>query len=425
MRKVENMNILVIGNGGREDALCKALSQSSQCEQLFCSDGNAGTLRYGQNVSLPTHEDVLNFSKTNGIDLVVVGPEQPLCDGLVDLLQENGIACFGANKTSAQLEASKDFAKQFMQKYNLPTARYETVTSYAQGLDVIQTFTYPLVIKADGLCAGKGVKICQTKEDAQTYLHDLFEQHIFGDQGNRAVIEEFLTGTEASLLCLVSNNRILPLESAKDYKRIFEDDKGDNTGGVGCYSPSELFNDTLQQNVAVLLKRIEEGLQQEHLTYCGILFIGFMIENNTPKILEFNVRFGDPETEVVLPRLQSDFVTIIEKTLNGTIQQSDLVWRNEKAMTVVLTSKGYPGHYETGKVITGLTNNPTLQQDVFVYHNNTKQVDDVVYTNGGRVLSITTLGTDFEQMRSTIYHAIDTIHFEGKQYRRDIAHFKG
>lgn len=411
------MKVLVIGNGGREDAICKKISESNSLNELFCSPGNGGTLRYAKNIDLKDNSEVLNFCKEKNIDLVIIGPEAPLCTGIVDLLNENNIMAFGASRKSSILESSKDFAKSFMEKYDLPTARYTTISSKSEGIKAISKFSYPLVIKADGLCAGKGVKICNTQKDATDYLIELFDNEIFGLEGKKAVIEEFLTGKEASLLCIVSGNKIIPMESARDYKRIYDNDEGDNTGGVGCYSPSELFNSKLEKNIEIILEKISDGLKKESLEYSGILFIGFMIENNYPKILEFNVRFGDPETEVVLPRLESDLLEIMVKSLNGSLCKDDLKWKKEKSLTVILTSKGYPHYYEKGKIITGIED---IDSDIYVYHNNTVLKDNTLLTAGGRVLSVTSFGSSYEEIRNKIYSNIDKIHFDGMSYRKDI-----
>lgn len=415
------MRVLVIGNGGREDAICKKISESPKLTKLYCSKGNAGTLRYAENVNLNTNEEIFEFAQKNDIELVVVGPEVPLCKGIVDKFKDTKIKVFGADKNSARLEGSKDFAKEFMEKYDIPTARYRTVETRNQGEKELENFTYPLVIKADGLCAGKGVKICNTEIEAKEYFKELFEDKIFGSEGKTAVIEEFLYGKEASLLCFVSNGNLIPMESARDYKRIFDNDKGDNTGGVGCYSPNELFTEDLKENIKPILQKISDGLKKEKLTYSGILFIGFMIENNNPKILEFNVRFGDPETEVVLPRLKSDLIEVIEKSIEGTLESKDLEWTEEKCMTVILTSKGYPGKYEKGKEIKGIEN---VDKDIYVYHNNTEYKNGKVYTAGGRVLSVTTLGGNFDEMRNLIYKNINKIEFENKTFRSDIGIIK-
>ena len=415
------MRVLVIGNGGREDAICKKISESKKLTKLYCSEGNAGTLRYAENVKLKSNDEILDFAEKNNINLVIVGPEVPLCEGIKDKFDNTNIKVFGADKESAKLEGSKDFAKEFMLKYNIPTAKYETVTSKSEGEKVIKHFAYPLVIKADGLCAGKGVKICQNELEAKEYLKELFEEKIFGKEGTTAVIEEFLEGKEASLLCFVSDGNLIPMESARDYKRIYDGDKGENTGGVGCYSPNELFNEDLKKSIKPVLEKISYGLKQENLAYSGILFIGFMIKNNEPKILEFNVRFGDPETEVVLPRMESDLIDVIEKSIEGTLKAEDLTWKKEKCMTVILTSKGYPLKYEKGKEISGIEN---VDEDIYVYHNNTEFKNNKILSAGGRVLSVTALGSDFEEMRKRIYKNIEKINFENKTFRKDIGIIK-
>lgn len=410
------MKILVIGNGGREDAICKKISESNRCTELFCSKGNAGTLRYAKNVELNSNEEIFEFSKNNNIDLVVVGPEAPLCEGIVDLFKDSNIKVFGADKKSARLEGSKDFAKKFMKKYDVPTARYETIKSIEEGKKAIENFSYPIVIKADGLCAGKGVRICNTKEDVLDYFKELFEDKIFGKEGSTVVIEEFLRGKEASLLCFVSKGNLIPMESARDYKRIFDNDEGENTGGVGCYSPSELFNEELKLQIEKILEKISNGLKKENLEYSGVLFIGFMIDEDA-KVLEFNVRFGDPETEVVLPRMESDLLLAIEKSLDGSLEREDLKWKKEKCLTVILTSRGYPKNYEKGKEISGIN---SVDKDIYVYHNNTKVNGNKILTDGGRVLSITALGNSYDEIREKVYRNIEKISFETKQYRKDI-----
>ena len=410
------MKVLVIGNGGREDAICKKISESNKCTELFCSKGNAGTLRYAKNVELNTIKEIFEFSNNNNIDLVVVGPEAPLCEGIVDLFKGSNIKVFGADKKSAKLEGSKDFAKEFMKKYDVPTAKYETIKSIEEGRRAIEKFSYPIVIKADGLCAGKGVRICNTKGEVLDYFKELFEDKIFGKEGTTVVIEEFLKGKEASLLCFVSKGNLIPMESARDYKRIFDNDEGENTGGVGCYSPSELFDEELKSKIEKTLGKISNGLKKENLEYSGILFIGFMIDEDA-KVLEFNVRFGDPETEVVLPRMESDLLLAIEKSLDGSLKREDLKWKKEKCLTVILTSRGYPKNYEKGKEITGIY---SVDKDIYVYHNNTKVKEDKILTDGGRVLSVTALGNSYDEIREKVYKNIEKISFETKQYRKDI-----
>ena len=404
------MRVLVVGNGGREDALCKKLQESPLCEKLYCCPGNAGTARYAENLSLGSNEEIVSFAEEY-VDFVVVGPEKPLCEGIVDMLHKEGIKAFGPKKKAAQLEGSKDFTKRFLEKYELPTARYKTVFSYEEAVEALQDFSYPLVIKADGLCAGKGVGIFEDAVSAEQYLENLFVKKIFGEEAKKVVIEEFLDGKEASLLCIV-----FPLESARDYKRIYDGDLGDNTGGVGCYSPNELLDTALKEKIGKVLEKISHGLEQEGLTYSGILFIGFMIIRGEPKILEFNVRFGDPETEVILPRLQSDLLLLMEKANSHSLCEEDFQWSEKICMTVVMTSKGYPHAYEKHKRITGEISDPT----VFVYHNNTVLEDGVAYSDGGRVLSVTTMGDSLSDCREKIYAHIGEIQFEGACYRKDI-----
>ena len=417
------MKVLVIGSGGREHALCWKLAQSKGIHELYCAPGNGGTSLVATNVAIQPNdlERLLEFSKTNDIDLVVVGPEEPLVLGITDMFEEEGINVFGPDAFSARLEGSKDFAKEFMVRHRIPTAKYRTFTDYNKALEGIKEFSYPLVIKADGLCLGKGVVICENRDMAEQTLKEVLVDRIFGDEGQRVVIEEFLEGTEASLLCFVSHNRLFPMESAKDYKQIFEDDKGPNTGGVGCYSPSPLFNDDFKARVRTeVLDRIEKGLEEDGHSFTGILFIGFMIGEQGPKVLEFNVRFGDPETEVVLPRLESDLLNIFLHALVGDLGEEHMSWSQEACMTVVLTSGGYPGYYKKGHRIYGL---PYPDDDIMVFHNGTKREGDHFVSNGGRVLSVTCSG-DMNVAREKIYRAIEEISFKDMGYRRDIGLFK-
>jgi phosphoribosylamine--glycine ligase len=341
-----------------------------------------------------------------------------LVNGIVDIFEDNGLKIFGPNKSCAKLEGSKEFSKAFMEKYNIPTAKYKSFTNYEDAIKGLDEFDLPLVIKADGLCLGKGVVICNTKEEAVNTLKEILVDKIFGNEGNKVVIEEFLDGIEASLLCFVTNGKIIPLESAKDYKKIYENDLGPNTGGVGCISPNPIFTSELASQIKKdVLDKISYGLQKEHLDFKGILFIGFMIENGAAKILEFNVRFGDPETQVLIPRLESDIVDLFLKTIDGTIEESNLKWSQDSCLTVVLTSKGYPGEYKKGFNIYGLEN---LDKSIMLFHSGTKFNDDRLLTNGGRVLSITSLGRNLLSAREDLYKEIVNIKFEGVCYRKDI-----
>lgn len=418
------MKVLVIGSGGREHALCWKISKSQRVSKVYCAPGNGGTLEVAENIPINVDEieKLVQFAIENNIDLTVVGPELPLVLGIVDKFREKGLKIFGVNKTCAQLEGSKDFSKEFMEKYNIPTAKYKSYINLDEAIEGLEEFTYPLVIKADGLCAGKGVVICNSEEEAINTLKSILGDKVFGSEGEKVVIEEFLDGIEASLLCLVTKDKIIPMESAKDYKKIYEGDKGLNTGGVGCYSPSPLFNDELNGKIERnILENILIGLNQEKMDFRGILFIGLMLVNGEPKVLEFNVRFGDPETEVLIPRLESDIIDIFEKTIDGSLNSSDLIWKENVCVTVVLTSSGYPENYEKGFKITGMEK---LDKDIILFHNGTKKLDNDLITNGGRVLSITCLGKTIEEARENIYLDIDNINFDGMRYRKDIGKLK-
>ncbi|WP_422486073.1 phosphoribosylamine--glycine ligase [Gudongella sp. DL1XJH-153] len=417
------MRVLVIGSGGREHALCWKLEQSEKVKELYCAPGNGGTSLVATNVSIQSNdlERLLEFSKANEIDLVIVGPEEPLVLGIKDMFEEEGINVFGPDAFSAKLEGSKDFAKEFMIRHGIPTAKYKSYTNYNAAVEGLKDFSYPLVIKADGLCLGKGVVICEDREIAIQTLKEVLLDRIFGDEGQKVVIEEFLYGTEASLLCFVSHNRLFPMESAKDYKQIFEDDQGPNTGGVGCYSPSPLFTEDFNEKVRKdVLGKIQTGLDKDGHDFTGILFIGFMITDGQPKVLEFNVRFGDPETEVVIPRLETDLVDIFIHSIVGDLASEHMKWSEEACMTVVLTSGGYPGYYKKGHRIYGL---PYENDEIMVFHNGTKKDGDHFATNGGRVLSVTALGK-MEDARRKVYDAIEEISFKDMGYRRDIGLFR-
>jgi len=414
------MKVLVIGSGGREHALCWKIAQSERVDKIYCAPGNGGTSLVAENVDIKVNdiEGLLNFAIDNSIDLTVVGPEDPLAMGIVDRFEERGLKIFGPNEQCAQLERSKSFAKQFMKKYKIPTANYMTFDNFDEAIVGLDDFSYPLVIKADGLCLGKGVEICNTREEAVQVLEDMLKNKKFGEEGTTVVMEEFLDGIEASLLCFVTGNRLFPMESAKDYKRIYEGDQGPNTGGVGCISPSPLFTKELKEKVGKeIIERIEYGLRSEGMDYKGILYIGLMIVKGEPKILEFNVRFGDPETEVLIPRLESDIVDLFERTIDGSLAQSHIVWKEDCSLTVVMTSKGYPMDYEKGYEINGWDK---LDEDIILYHNGTKFEEGKLLTNGGRVLSVTSLGKSLDEARGKVYSNINNIQYYGAYYTRDI-----
>ena len=412
------MKVLVIGSGGREHSLAWKLSQSPEVKKIFIAPGNGGTELVGENVDIKANdlEGLLSFAKKEAIDLTVVGPEDPLVEGLADRFRQEGLRVFGVGKEGARLEGSKIFSKEFMERHGVPTAKYRVYRDYDRAKREIEEFSLPIVIKADGLCAGKGVVICNSYDEALDSLDSFLNDGVFGEAGKSLIIEEFLEGVEASLLCFVSGGRIIPMESAKDYKKIYNDDQGPNTGGVGCFSPSPLFTEELKKRIRQeVLNPIEKGFKEDSIDFNGILFIGFMIDKDI-KVLEFNVRFGDPETEVVLPRLKSDLFKIFNKCIDNELGQEDLDWEEDGSLALILTSKGYPGHYEKGLPITI----GDLDKDIVVFHNGTLRRDDKLYTNGGRVLTLMLMGKDRQNLRSRIYQEVEKVDFENIYYRDDI-----
>lgn len=414
------MKILVVGSGGREHALVWKIKQSPKVEEIFCAPGNAGTEKIASNVNISVEdlEGLADFAQEQQVDLTVVGPEVPLVLGIADVFAKRGLKIFGPNGECSQFEGSKAYTKKFLMKHDIPTAAYKEFHDLKDALACVDDFGYPLVVKADGLAAGKGVVIAQNKNEAVEALENMMEKAVFGASGETVVLEEFLTGIEASVLCFVDGKRLVPMESARDYKRIGDNDEGLNTGGMGTYSPNQLFDEEFQKIMERdILRPIEEGFAKENLDFRGVLFIGLMIENKQPKVLEFNVRFGDPETESVLMRMDSDIVDVMLKSVDGNLSEDDLKWKEESAVCVVLASGGYPEAYEKGKEITGLDQ----VENAVVFHCGTKRVDDKVLTNGGRVLAVTALGSDLEAARNTVYGEIQKISFEGMQYRKDIS----
>ena len=414
------MKVLVVGSGGREHTLCWKIAQSKKVEKVYCAPGNGGTRLVAENIDIKANdiEGLVEFALKNKIDLTVVGPEEPLVLGIVDKFQEKGLRIFGPDRECAKLEGSKSYAKEFMKKYDIPTAKYQTYRSFKDACKDLNSFSYPLVIKADGLCAGKGVEIVDTKEDALKILEEILVDKRFGEQGDKVVIEEYLNGIEMSLLCFVTDNKIIPMESAKDYKKIYDGDLGPNTGGVGAFSPSPLLTKELEKRIEEeVLNRIEYGLNRENLNYKGILYVGLMIVEGDPKVLEFNVRFGDPETEVLIPRLESDVVELFEKTIDSSLKPSDIRWSQKSCITVVLTSKGYPGEFEKGFEI---SIDDSLDQDIMLFHNGTEYKKDKLLTTGGRVLSVTALASSLMEAREKVYSNIDRISYRGMSFRTDI-----
>ena len=416
------MKILLIGSGGREHCLALKLKQSKHPFSLFTAPGNAGTSQCGTNIPIKDSNitELLTFAKDNHIDLTIVGPEAPLVAGIVDLFEEHGLVIIGPSKAAAQLEGSKDWAKAFMKRHNIPTAGYETFTTYDTSLSYIQTKnTYPIVIKADGLAAGKGVTVAFSFNEAENALKDCFLNNIFNEAGSKVVIEDFLKGEEASLFAFTDGKTIVPMVPAQDHKAIFDGDKGPNTGGMGAYSPASIVTDGIYQNVMdTVFQPLLKGFQTENIPYKGIVYAGLMIDGEDVNIVEFNVRFGDPETQVVLQRLDTDLVDIFTHIANQTLDQIDIKWNDLAVAGVVLASGGYPGSYETKKVITGLNNiDPSLAH---VIHAGTAMVDNVCVTTGGRVLAVVSSSSTLKNSLKNIYTAIESLSFEGKYFRKDI-----
>ena len=414
------MKILVVGGGGREHAICWKLSKEANVDKIYCAPGNAGISNVAQCIDIQDSdiENLLNFAKENQIDLTIVGPEIPLVAGIVDKFEKEGLKIFGPNKKCAQLEGSKSFSKDFMIRHNLPTAKYKEYTDLDEAISEIDSFGYPVVIKADGLAAGKGVVIPENREDAITTLKEMMSDKKFGNAGDKIVVEEFLTGIETSILAFVDNDTIVPMVSSKDHKKVFEGETGLNTGGMGTFSPSEIYTDELAKEVQEkILDKTLEGFKKDNLNYKGILFVGLMITEDGPKILEYNVRFGDPETQSVLFRLDTDLNKIISEILNNNLKNIEINYSKEESICVMLTSGGYPESYEKGKVISGLEN---LDSDIVVFHSGTKFDNENIVTNGGRVIGITAKGKTVKEAAQKVYENIKKINFEKMHYRKDI-----
>ena len=414
------MRILVVGGGGREHAICWKLNNESNVEKIYCAPGNAGISNVAECIDIGDSdiENLLKFAKENQIDLTIVGPEIPLVAGIVDAFEKEGLKIFGPNKECAQLEGSKSFSKDFMIRHNLPTAKYKEYTDLDEAISEIDSFGYPVVIKADGLAAGKGVVIPENREDAITTLKEMMSDKKFGKAGDKIVVEEFLNGIETSILAFVDNDTIVPMVSSKDHKKVFEGEAGLNTGGMGTFSPSEIYTDELAKEVQEkILDKTLEGFKKDNLNYKGILFVGLMITEDGPKILEYNVRFGDPETQSVLFRLDTDLNKIISAILDNNLKNIEINYSKEEAICVMLTSGGYPENYEKGKVISGLEN---LDSDIVVFHSGTKFDNGNIVTNGGRVIGITAKGKTVKEAGEKVYENIKKINFEKMHYRKDI-----
>jgi phosphoribosylamine--glycine ligase len=416
------VKILVVGSGGREHALVWKLKQASGVDRIFCAPGNAGTEELGENVAIKVNDfaALMQFVKQNAIGLSVVGPDDPLAAGIVDVFEKEGLRIFGPTKSAARLESSKIFAKELMRANRIPTARAAIFEKPEAATAFLKESHFPIVIKADGLALGKGVIVAKEVEEAEAAVAAMMTEGRFGEAGRRLLIEECLTGTECSLHALVDGGSFRMLASARDHKRAFDGDAGPNTGGMGAFSPANNFNVEMQEQFErEVMRPLLKGLREDGVTFRGLLFPGLMMTADGPRVLEFNCRFGDPETQVILPRLKSDLLSLLEATVDGELSGVQIEWDKRPAVTVVMASGGYPEKYETGKPISGLES--AASENVQIFHAGTRRENGRVVTSGGRVLAVTALGDTIPLARDRAYEAVGKIHFEGCHYRRDIA----
>lgn len=417
------MKILIVGSGGREHAIAYACSKSPRVDKIYCAPGNAGIAELAECVPIGAMEfdRLVGFAKENKIDLTVIGMDDPLVGGVVDAFEAEGLRVFGPRKNAAILEGSKAFSKDLMRKYNIPTAAYETFDSPEAALEYLEKSDYPIVLKADGLALGKGVLICNTKEEAKEGVKTLMLDKQFGDAGNTVVIEEFMTGREVSVLSFVDGDTIKIMSSAQDHKRAMDGDKGLNTGGMGNFSPSPYYTPEVDEFCRKhIYQATVDAMKAEGRPFKGVIFFGLMLTPKGPRVLEYNARFGDPEAQVVLPRLKNDITEVFEACIDGTLDKVDLQFEDNFCVCVVLASEGYPVAYEKGKPITGLENFRG-REDYYCFHAGTKLNDGVIVTNGGRVLGITAKGASLLEARAKAYEAAEWVDFENKYMRHDIA----
>lgn len=416
------MKVLIVGSGGREHAIAFACAKSPKVDKIYCAPGNAGIAQIAECVPIGAMEfdKLVDFAKSNAIDLTVIGMDDPLVGGIVDVFEKEGLLVFGPRKNAAILEGSKAFSKELMRKYNIPTAAYETFTSADDACRYLETADYPIVLKADGLALGKGVIICNTKDEAMAGVKTLMTDKQFGDAGNTIVIEEFMTGREVSVLSFVDGNTIKIMSSAQDHKRAKDGDQGLNTGGMGNFSPSPFYTPEVDKFCKEhIYQATVDAMKAEGRPFKGVIFFGLMLTPKGPKVLEYNARFGDPEAQVVLPRMKNDIIDVFEACIDGTLDKIDLQFEDNACVCVVLASDGYPVAYEKGKLITGFENF-NGKDDYFCFHAGTKLTDEGIVTNGGRVLGITALGKDLKEARAKAYEATEWIQFENKYMRHDI-----
>ncbi len=420
------MKILVIGKGGREHAILWKLSQSSKVTKLYCTIGNPGIEKIAEcvNVAVDDIVGLKSFVVENNIDYTFVGPELPLVKGIVDAFEEDGLKIIGPSKLAAQLEGSKTFTKNLCKRYNIPTAKYEVFSDKDKALSYVKYINYPQVIKADGLAAGKGVAIVNDYDEAYEFIYDVMVDNTLGSSGNRVIIEEYLKGIELSVFAFTDGETVLMLDTAKDYKKIYDDDKGPNTGGMGTFSPVPYYNDALKSKIYdnILLPTVK-ALQNDGILYKGILYAGIMLVKGEPYLLEYNVRLGDPETQALMPRLKTDFVDIIIAINTQNLASLNLEWSEEHTVCVVISAEGYPGTPKSGDPITGLEHFEN-QDDLVVFHAGTKQNGNDVITAGGRILNIVAKDNTLEDAIEKVYRSISKIYFDGMHYRKDIGRYE-
>ncbi len=414
------MKVLVVGKGGREHALAWKLAQSPLVKKVYIAPGNAGTEEVGQNIPITDLKELVRFAKEEKIDLTVVGPEDPLAKGIVDLFTAEGLKIFGPDSRGAQLEASKVFAKNFMAKYGVPTARYGTFENPEEAKEFVKSLGERVVVKADGLAAGKGAFVCSSQREALEVIDKLMVKGALGEAGKRVVVEEFLEGEEASYMVMVDGTDYVPLPTSQDHKRLLEGDRGPNTGGMGAYSPTPAIDAKTEKRIRKeVIERTLKGLAEEGIHYRGFLYAGLMLTKEGPKVLEFNVRLGDPEAQPILTRIESDLVEHIMDILEGGIKKVSLKVSPRWSLGVVIASEGYPQKSKTGKVISGLEEAKKIP-GVVVFHAGTKRVGDQIVTAGGRVLTVVGMGSSLKEAKEKAYEGVSKIHFEGMYYRRDI-----
>jgi phosphoribosylamine--glycine ligase len=419
--KEKIMKILVVGSGGREHAIIWSLSKNPKISKIYCASGNAGISELAECILIaPTEiEKLVEFAKEHEIDLTVVGMDDPLVLGIVDAFEKENLRIFGPNKVAAQLEGSKAFSKELMKKYKIPTANYQTFDDIEFASTYIKELTPPIVVKVDGLALGKGVYICQSAKEAEQALKEIMQDKKFGASGNKVVIEEFLVGEEVSILSFCDGKTVVPMVSSKDHKKAYDHDKGPNTGGMGTISPSKIYTqEVAKECMEKIFIPTVDALNKEGITFKGIIYFGLIITKDGPKVIEYNARFGDPEAQVVLTRLDTDLLEIIESCIDGRLDKMNIKWKDHAAVCLVLASGGYPNTYAKGYEITGLDN--IDKNSTIVFHAGTKKEGDKIVTNGGRVLGVTSIGENLEQARTIAYKMADKIHFTDKQFRTDI-----